>query len=365
MATIEPYETGSGVRYMVRYRTPSGAQTKKRGFVRKRDAVEFMQTVEVVKRAGDYVAPSAGRVTLGERAEMWLRSKHGLAASSVSRTAGIVAKQIVEPHGHVPLLKLTPEWARDWVSDQVDSYAPDTVSKHASTLRQILDQAVSDRVLVRNPLDGIELPTVVETEKRFLTVTEVCRLAEKATTNGPLVWTLATCGLRFGEAAALRYSDLDRNNARLAVNRSVSLVDGKPVLSPYPKGKSRRVVAVPASVLDQLPKGGDPEALLFPDSRGGFMRANNVRRRWWNDAITEAKIYPKPDDEKDAASWSAFTPHELRHTAASLAIQAGANIKAVQNMLGHRSAALTLDRYGHLYPSDVDAVGIAIDSLLR
>ena len=59
-----------------------------------------------------------------------------------------------------------------------------------------------------------------------------------------------------------------------------------------------------------------------------------------------------------------FKLHEMRHTAASLAIQAGANIKALQNMLGHESAALTLDRYGHLYGSDVEAVGIAINNLL-
>ncbi len=50
--------------------------------------------------------------------------------------------------------------------------------------------------------------------------------------------------------------------------------------------------------------------------------------------------------------------------AASLAIQAGANIKALQNMLGHESAGLTLDRYGHLYGSDVAAVGVAINELL-
>jgi hypothetical protein len=52
------------------------------------------------------------------------------------------------------------------------------------------------------------------------------------------------------------------------------------------------------------------------------------------------------------------------HTAASLAIQAGANIKAPQNMLGHESAGLTLDRYGHLYGSDVEAVGVAINVFL-
>ena len=59
-----------------------------------------------------------------------------------------------------------------------------------------------------------------------------------------------------------------------------------------------------------------------------------------------------------------FKLHELRHTAASLAIQAGANVKSLQNMLGHASAALTLDRYGHLYESDVEAVGVAINQLL-
>jgi integrase len=59
-----------------------------------------------------------------------------------------------------------------------------------------------------------------------------------------------------------------------------------------------------------------------------------------------------------------FRIDELRHTAVSLAIQAGANIKALQNVLGHESAGFTLDRYGHLYGSDVDAVGVAINELL-
>jgi integrase-like protein len=59
-----------------------------------------------------------------------------------------------------------------------------------------------------------------------------------------------------------------------------------------------------------------------------------------------------------------FKLHELRHTAASVAIRSGANIKALQNMLGPASAGLTLDRYGHLYDSDVDAVGRAIDEAI-
>ena len=82
------------------------------------------------------------------------------------------------------------------------------------------------------------------------------------------------------------------------------------------------------------------------------MRASNVRRRWWVKALADAGL---PAD---------FKLHELRHTAASLAIQSGANVKALQNMLGHASAGLTLDRYGHLYDSDVDAVGHAINEAI-
>ncbi len=104
-----------------------------------------------------------------------------------------------------------------------------------------------------------------------------------------------------------------------------------------------------------------------PDSQGGHMRGGaNVRRRWWSDAVAAAELFPHI--EKNSAGGELVTVcdfklHELRHTAASLAIQAGANIKSLQNMLGHESAALTLDRYGHLYGSDVEAVGVAINAL--
>ena len=97
------------------------------------------------------------------------------------------------------------------------------------------------------------------------------------------------------------------------------------------------------------------------------MRGSNVRRRWWSQAVAAAELFPRT--ASDAAREQSptvydFKLHELRHTAASLAIQAGANIKALQNMLGHESAGLTLDRYGHLYGSDVEAVGVAINDLL-
>ena len=57
-----------------------------------------------------------------------------------------------------------------------------------------------------------------------------------------------------------------------------------------------------------------------------------------------------------------LTPHKLRHTAASLAIAAGADVKVVQAMLGHATATMTLDRYGHLFPDRLDEVAEAMDA---
>ena len=56
-----------------------------------------------------------------------------------------------------------------------------------------------------------------------------------------------------------------------------------------------------------------------------------------------------------------ITPHELRHTCASLAISAGANVKVLQSLLGHKTATLTLDRYGHLFPDDLGRIADAFD----
>jgi len=96
------------------------------------------------------------------------------------------------------------------------------------------------------------------------------------------------------------------------------------------------------------------------------MRGSNVRRRRWSQAVAATQLFPRTVKGADGVPTVVrdFKLHELRHTAASLAIQAGANIKALQNMLGHESAGLTLDRYGHLYGSDVKAVGVAINQLL-
>lgn len=366
MATIEKYETDSGsTLYRVRYRTPDRRQTTKRGFTTKRDARAWAEQLEVDKRRGAFVAAAAGRVSLGVYAAEWLESKHNLKPSTRARYR-VVLDTFVADHAGVAIGDISRQLVREWVADLSAQRSPATVHKVVGVLRQILAMAVSDNRLVLNPVDGVELPTVGTIEQRFLTLEQLHALADAAGEHRALVYVLGTCGLRFGEVAELRWKDLDIQNLKIRVTRSVTLVDNKFVVGTTKGGKGR-TVSLPAFVADLLAAYEKvPDGLVFPDSTGKHMRGTNVRRRWWADAVKAARLFPRI--ERNAAGEKVtvygFKIHELRHTAASLAIQGGANIKSLQNMLGHESAALTLDRYGHLFDSDVEAVGVAMNALL-
>jgi hypothetical protein len=120
-----------------------------------------------------------------------------------------------------------------------------------------------------------------------------------------------------------------------------------------PKGHTRRKVPIPAFLVEELVRhveGRGPDELVFTGVRGGgALRATVFRRATFDDAAA-------------AIGLPGLHPHELRHTAASLAIAAGADVKVVQQMLGHASAAMTLDQYGHLFGDRLDQVAEAMDA---
>ena len=179
----------------------------------------------------------------------------------------------------------------------------------------------------------------------FLTAEELEVLAEAAGDDGPLIWFLGWSGLRFGEAAALKVGNVDISRRRVRVEESVTEVGGRLVFGP-PKTYEARTVIVPRFVIDRitpLTSGKERGDLVFTAPRGGTLRLNSFRRRVFAPA---AAAIGRPD----------LVPHDLRDTAASLAISSGASIKAVQRMLGHASAAMTLDTDGSLFDEDLQAL---------
>lgn len=119
-----------------------------------------------------------------------------------------------------------------------------------------------------------------------------------------------------------------------------------------PKDYEARSVPVPQSILDELAvlvAGRAPNEPVFRGARSGsWVRGKVFRRGWLDPAAARIGV-------------AGLTPHELRHSAASIAVSLGANVKAVQRMLGHASAAVTLDVYADLFDADTEALRSALD----
>ncbi len=163
---------------------------------------------------------------------------------------------------------------------------------------------------------------------------------------------LAYTGVRFGEMAALRVRRIDFLRRRAMIAESVTLVRSQQVWG-TPKGHERREVPIPRFLIDDLARhveGKNPNDLVFTGIRGGAALRGPIFRRA---VFVQASA---------AIGMPGLRPHELRHTAASLAIASGANVKVVQQMLGHKSATMTLDQYGHLFGDQLDDVADAMDA---
>ena len=239
-----------------------------------------------------------------------------------------------------------------WVSELSARKSATVVIRAFGILAGIIDVAVKDRRLPLNPARGVNLPRKRGKERHYLSPAQVQLLADESRGNGTLVLFLAYTGLRGGEAIGLRIRNVDMARKRVLVQANAVNVRGR-IVPGTPKSHEARSVPFPAFLVGSLKSaqnGKQHDALLFG---GGtvYLPTPTQGDGWFAGAIRRAS-------ESDPSLPPAVTFHDLRHTAASLAISAGANVKAVQRMLGHASAAMTLDTYADLFDDDLDAVAL-------
>ena len=356
MGSVTPYDTAHGRRYRVRYRQPNKAHTDKRGFTTKREAELYLASIEVTKSRGEYVSATQSRLTIGQTTHEWISSQVQLKPSTRAGYEAIVRTQIDPKWGLVPLGDLSHAAVQTWISDESKRVSPATVRSYHRVLSMILKYAIRDGRITRNVAEGVGLPRINRDRRQYLSHALTHELASRCGPDGDIVLFLAYTGLRWGEMAALRVGDLDMPRRRVKVNRAVAEV-GRDLIYGTPKNHGRRSVPFPEflepSLLDRI-KGKAEDSFVFTAPAGGALRNRNWRRRNFERAVREL-VAAHPEI-------ASLSPHDLRHTAASLAISAGANVKAVQRMLGHKSAAMTLDVYSDLFEDDLDAVGIALNA---
>ncbi|MGF0310969.1 tyrosine-type recombinase/integrase [Rhodococcus sp. IEGM1428] len=353
MATVDSYTTAAGKRYRVRYRTPDRRQTDKRGFKTKRDALAFLSTVEVEMMRGEYVPPGLGRITVSEFGPQWLSRKESDLKPSAYKSIETAWRVHVSPRwGTTRLADITLDSVERWIADLGRAGKGATVVIRAyGVLAGVLDSAVKAKRLAKNPARGVEnLPRKQRKSHVYLSHTEVHELAAASGQHRVLVFVLAYCGIRWGEAIGLRVRHLDLLRKRLNVVDNAVQVDNK-IHVGTPKSHKTRAVPVPAFLVGELAQicvGKGRDDLVFSGRNGDYLRRSVSSTGWFTRAVVTSGV-PR------------LTPHDLRHTAASLSISAGVNVKALQRMLGHASAAMTLDVYADLFDDDLDAVAVALD----
>ena len=363
--TVPSASHGKGKRWRARY-VDSGGREIAKGFGRKVDAQKWLDSVTSTIVTGTYVAPGAGNVTVGAMREQWLGTFGHLKATTKAARESAWVTHVRDVWDAKQVCEVQTSAVRAWVNSlAAQGTSAATIETALGVLRMILGLAVEDRRIARNPCDGVKAPPREHSRRAYLTHQQVDELAAAMARDGLVVRFLAYTGLRYGEMAALTVDDFDMLRRRVHVRRSVTEVKGKLVWS-TPKNHERRSVPFPRFLGEDLARrmaGKGREDLVFCAPGGGVLRIATFRTRVFNPAV--AKLRGVDDDGKPTTDWPRPTMHDLRHSAASLAISAGANVKAVQTMLGHKSAALTLDTYADLFPDDLEAVADALDAAVR
>ncbi len=345
------------------YKTPYGTWRVKvkfrsvvvadRTFERKGDAQRWEMEQKRLLQSGEYVPPAAGRMTVAELAEEFRESRRGqVAVRSWESDVSALRVHIVPGFGRLPISAVTPVHIERFLSGLAVSRSVRTAARVRTTLRGLFRYAVRTRRLQVSPAENVPLPhpdsrtgAVVEVDpfplEVLLGVVETQRAFAGRQAEVSLV--LGLTGVRFGELRGLRVRDLvSVPYPGLMVRRSVPQSGLTGAVIERATTKSGRSRLVPLSdlvrpVVEEWASGREPHELLFPAPEGGYIHAQNWRRsvRWSTTGLGRR-------------------PHDLRHTAASLWIAAGVDIKTVSSWLGHSTAKLTLDTYGHLMGTDAD-----------
>lgn len=328
-----------------------------RTFERRGDAVRWEIEQKRLLHSGEFVAPAAGRITVRELAEEYRESRKGqVSVRAWESDESALRVHIVPTFGKLPISSVTPPLVERFLIDLAVSRSVRTAARVRTTLRGLFRYAVRTRRLQVSPAELVPLPhpdsrtgKVVEVDPfPFSVLLEVVDEQRKvAGRYAEITLVLALTGVRFGELRGLRVRDVvSVPYPGIVVKRSIPQSGLTGAVIERATTKSGRSRMVPLSdlvrpVVERWAEGREPDDLLFPAPEGGYLSAQNWRRavHWTKTGLGRR-------------------PHDLRHTAASLWIAAGVDIKTVSAWLGHSTAKLTLDTYGHLMGTDADRAAL-------
>ncbi|MCX5042522.1 site-specific integrase [Aldersonia sp. NBC_00410] len=353
--SINRRKTTEGARWDVEWRLPDRTR-RTRTFKTERAARLFEAEVAVAQARGDRVDPRGGKHTLAEVYSVWLASRPDLSAK-VRRGYTDNWRLRVEPRfGTWPIARIDQESVQGWVNEMTASgLSPRTVRWTHSVLKMCLDHAVESGLLIgKNPATRTKFPPMRHRQHTYLTASEVAALAQVCGEYGDVVLILAYTGLRFGELTGLNVEDVDLAARRIRVRRSITQVGGKLTEGNTKSRAGQRTIPIPQRLmpilLDRV-SGRGPAEPAITSPKGSRLGLENWKRAVaWKASIA-------------ALARPSLRVHDLRHTYASLARKAGADLRLLQKVMGHASITVTAHTYADLYDEELDSIATALDGL--
>lgn len=351
-----PIKKKSGVRWEARYY--AGGKERSKRFASKGAAEAFLDRTSADKQRDEWIDPKNGKMRLATFIDTTFRpTQVGLELTSRARDESYIRNHILPAFGTRSVGGIGYSDCQSWVNELTTRKAAATVVKAAQIMSKIMATAVDERVIRHNPMTAVKRPTIEESKDVFLTPAQVQDLADAIHPRyRAFVFVGCYCGPRIGELAALRWSDVDLLRRTISINKKVIEVTGHGMVEGATKTKAgRRTVTFPRGIAAELERhrlAYPSDGYVFTTRNGEQLRSNNLRRREWADAVQAAGLVPAP------------TFHDMRHTAVSLWIAAGASDLEVAKWAGHRSVSFTKDRYAHLFPEHGEALAERLDTLL-
>jgi integrase len=234
-----------------------------------------------------------------------------------------------------------------------EGLSPSSIQVTLLPLRAIFRRALARGELAVNPCTGLGLPAVRGRRERYASPAEAEALIAAVPEQDRAIWATALyAGLRLGELRALRVEDVDLATGVIRVERGWDPVEGPIKLKSHAGRRKVPIAAVLRDYLveDLIRSGRTGSELIFGRTAATPFAANPLQARAdkaWSDGRLDR-----------------LTPHDGRHTFASLMIAASVNAKALSTYMGHANISITLDRYGHLFPGSEDEAAELLDAYL-
>ncbi|MFE1895069.1 tyrosine-type recombinase/integrase [Streptomyces yangpuensis] len=353
------------------------------------DAKAWLRRAATDEERGEFVDPRDGSITLADYiAAHWAPGRGGAPKTQDSQERR--TRLHIVPHlGQLPLRNIAATDLRAFITKLGSTVSSiDYQRGILSELSSILEAAVDDKRLVRNPMHAksVRWPKSPRERRDAWPMSTALRVRDGINPRNRIAVVLGLgCGLRQGEVFGLSPEDIDFERGVLYVRRQVQAIHGKLYLA-LPKGKKVRTVDMPRSVAEELRRhvqGYPPVVVELPWGRpdgdmrkvtlllttrfGNAVAVNTWNTYTWKPALAKAGVIPPRAEGAKAWQWAAAPKdgfHVLRHTYASIMLEAGESVVTLARWLGHSSPAITLGYYAHFMPEAGAKGRGTIDGLL-